>query len=128
MARKDYTAQWDYYSSLGTFSEGDVIRLSEAEADMFNRDSPGVLVPSHGESKGKLASESPDLVEGRAMEGPPQDRMFREEDVEAREVKEVDATDAAVQLAEEHGIDLTEVEGTGSGGRVILADIQKLVE
>ena len=41
---------------------------------------------------------------------------------------DVDATDAAVELAEEHGIDLATVEGTGKGGRIGKGDVQKVVD
>lgn len=38
---------------------------------------------------------------------------------------EVAATDAARRKAEELGVDLSSVEGTGQGGRVLLRDVQK---
>lgn len=38
-----YTVQWNYSSGLGSFSKGDVVELTEEDADAFNRDSPGVL-------------------------------------------------------------------------------------
>ena len=37
---------------------------------------------------------------------------------------EVEATDAAVELAEELGVDLASVEGTGVGGRVTVGDVR----
>jgi len=39
----------------------------------------------------------------------------------------VNATDSAIQLAAEHGIDLAGVVGTGKGGRVIMNDVIKLI-
>lgn len=39
-----------------------------------------------------------------------------------------DVTMGAQKLANEHGIDLAEVEGTGKDGRIIKADIQALLE
>jgi pyruvate/2-oxoglutarate dehydrogenase complex dihydrolipoamide acyltransferase (E2) component len=122
MAVTSYKAQWRYRSNLGAFAEGDVIRIEPEEAEWFNRDSPGVLVPIPESS-----SNPPEEVEGRALEGPPRDRMFRGEDVEVRaEVPE--ATPAAVRLAEENGIDLAEVEGTGADGKIVVGDIKKLIE
>lgn len=44
-----------------------------------------------------------------------------------REAPQVDATAAAVKLAEEHGLDLSELEGSGSGGRITQADVQRVV-
>ena len=41
---------------------------------------------------------------------------------------EVDATDSARELAEKHDIDLAEVDGTGSDGRIVKSDVQALVE
>jgi pyruvate/2-oxoglutarate dehydrogenase complex dihydrolipoamide acyltransferase (E2) component len=41
---------------------------------------------------------------------------------------EVEATDAARRQAREMGIDLTEVEGTGSEGRVTVDDVKKLAQ
>jgi len=37
----------------------------------------------------------------------------------------IDATDAARELAAEYDLDLSAVEGSGSGGRVIVADVRK---
>lgn len=41
---------------------------------------------------------------------------------------EVDATDAARELAEAEGIDLTAVEGTGADGRIVLGDVRALID
>ena len=122
MAEKEYVAQWRYRSNLGGFSEGDVVLMFSEEADHFNRDSPGVFV-----LKSELSSNPPEGVEGRAMEGPPLDRMFRKEDVETRaEVPEV--TPAAEKLARENDIDLSLVHGSGVDGKVVIGDIKKLIE
>ena len=40
----------------------------------------------------------------------------------------VEATPAAERRAEELGVDLSRVEGTGSGGRIIVKDVQKAAE
>jgi pyruvate/2-oxoglutarate dehydrogenase complex dihydrolipoamide acyltransferase (E2) component len=45
-----------------------------------------------------------------------------------RKQGEVDASDAARREARELGIDLTEVEGTGSGGRIIVDDVKSFAE
>lgn len=47
---------------------------------------------------------------------------------EDAEEPEVDATPAAAELAEEKGVDLTEVEGTGKDGRVTKPDVEKAAE
>jgi pyruvate/2-oxoglutarate dehydrogenase complex dihydrolipoamide acyltransferase (E2) component len=40
----------------------------------------------------------------------------------------VDATETARILAEQHGIDLATVSGSGSGGRIIKSDIDKILD
>jgi pyruvate/2-oxoglutarate dehydrogenase complex dihydrolipoamide acyltransferase (E2) component len=42
-----------------------------------------------------------------------------------RVATEVEATDAARRKAEDLGVDLARVEGTGSGGRILVRDVQK---
>jgi pyruvate/2-oxoglutarate dehydrogenase complex dihydrolipoamide acyltransferase (E2) component len=42
--------------------------------------------------------------------------------------EEENATDGAVELALEEDVDLSEVKGTGDGGRVTKADVQKFVD
>jgi pyruvate/2-oxoglutarate dehydrogenase complex dihydrolipoamide acyltransferase (E2) component len=39
-----------------------------------------------------------------------------------------DATEAALELATAHGIDLSTVKGTGAGGRIIKSDVEALLE
>src|SRR5215207_2231943 len=41
---------------------------------------------------------------------------------------EIEATDAARREARERGVDLTEVEGTGSGGRITVVDVVEYAE
>lgn len=43
----------------------------------------------------------------------------------SRVATEVEATDAARRKAEDLGVDLARVEGTGSGGRIVVRDVQK---
>jgi len=51
-----------------------------------------------------------------------------EGEAEEAAAEEVDITDAARELAEEHGIDVAAVEGTGKGGRVLKSDVQEAVD
>lgn len=46
----------------------------------------------------------------------------------AEETSEVEATDAAERKAEELGVDLASVEGTGSEGRIVVGDVEKASE
>lgn len=41
--------------------------------------------------------------------------------------KEIDATDGAIELAEDEGVDLSKVKGTGDSGRVIKSDVEAYV-
>ncbi len=45
---------------------------------------------------------------------------------EHRRADKYNATDAALRLADELGIDLADAEGTGSGGRITVKDVQQL--
>lgn len=40
----------------------------------------------------------------------------------------IEITDAARELAEEHGIDLASVEGSGKDGRILKTDVQKAIK
>jgi len=44
------------------------------------------------------------------------------------EAVEVDATDTARSLADEAGIDLSTIEGTGKDGRILKSDVQKAIK
>lgn len=55
------------------------------------------------------------------MEENPFDDLEPDSDAD---VEEVDATDAAVDLAVDEGINLDNVEGTGANGRILLGDVE----
>lgn len=42
--------------------------------------------------------------------------------------EEIDATEPAGRRAEELGVDLSEVEGTGSGGRILVSDVEEAAD
>ncbi len=50
------------------------------------------------------------------------------EAAEAAAAEEINASDAARRTAEELGIDLSEVEGTGSGGMITIMDVSEFAE
>ena len=56
------------------------------------------------------------------------DEDTQDPETERENASEPDATDAARRKAEELGIDLSQVEGTGSGGRILLRDVKKAAE
>lgn len=43
-------------------------------------------------------------------------------------LEEIDATSSALRLAEETGVDLSEVKGTGKNGKIIQGDVLKYLE
>jgi pyruvate/2-oxoglutarate dehydrogenase complex dihydrolipoamide acyltransferase (E2) component len=68
------------------------------------------------------SADSPSNAEGGASG---QNTTERAGDQGAEDTAEVEATDAARRKAEELGVDLSQIEGTGAGGRVVVRDVQK---
>lgn len=59
----------------------------------------------------------------------PEERLeYEAEQAKAEAAANVNATEAAVALAEEHNIDLSTVEGTGTDGRITQPDVARLIE
>jgi hypothetical protein len=90
---------------------------------------PQVLggAPHGGEQVGedlrvRRSADSPSNAEGGAWG---QNTTERAGDQGAEDTAEVGATEAARRKAEELGVDLSRIEGTGAGGRVLLRDVQK---
>jgi pyruvate/2-oxoglutarate dehydrogenase complex dihydrolipoamide acyltransferase (E2) component len=90
---------------------------------------PQVLggAPHSGEQVGDdlrtgQAADSPSNAEGGASG---QNTTERVGDQGAEDAAEVEATDAARRKAEELRVDLSRIEGTGAGGRVVVRDVQK---
>jgi pyruvate/2-oxoglutarate dehydrogenase complex dihydrolipoamide acyltransferase (E2) component len=73
---------------------------------------------------GERALESAaETIEDPLEQGVDEDTEDRE--TGAEDAGQPDATDAARRKAEELGIDLSQMEGTGSGGRILLRDVKK---
>jgi len=49
------------------------------------------------------------------------------QDEDQKEPLEVNATATAIELAEQHGIDLSTIEGSGAGGRITKKDVTNLI-
>lgn len=58
----------------------------------------------------------------------PEAKAAKPEAAEPEAAADVDITDAARELAEEHGLDLSTVEGTGVDGRILKGDVQKAIK
>ena len=82
-------------------------RLAEATS---NKNMEGVAGDFVGEESGEDQEES----EGGGTQEPAEESAG-----------EIEATDAARSKAEDLGVDLSQIEGTGSGGRIIARDVQK---
>ena len=65
--------------------------------------------------------------EAEAAEGEPEEEATEEVAAE-EEAVEVEVTAAARELAEEHGLDLAAIEGTGKDGRILKSDVSSAVE
>lgn len=58
----------------------------------------------------------------------PQPSEIKAAEDEQEPAYEVNATDGAIKLAAEYGIDLAGLVGTGKGGRVIVNDVRKMID
>lgn len=76
--------------------------------------------PAKPEKKAAKAKKEP------AEKAPPKEEAAAV--AEAPAAEEVDITDAARELAEEHGIDLAAIEGTGKDGRILKGDVEKAIK
>lgn len=80
------------------------------------------------ESLAQAAGNSGKTLEGVAGDVANEESQENQEDGEEPDeesVGEIEATDAARSKAEALGVDLAQVEGTGSGGRIIARDVQQ---
>jgi pyruvate/2-oxoglutarate dehydrogenase complex dihydrolipoamide acyltransferase (E2) component len=93
-------------------------RLLEESTDEAGRtvqrvaDEAGNVIETTLDESGAVLDES---VAGSVEDAP---------DEEASGEPEVDATESARKKAEELGVDLAQVEGTGAGGRVLVKDVE----
>lgn len=54
--------------------------------------------------------------------------MPNEKKVRVTSPEDIDATPEAVELAEEGGVDITEIQGTGKDGRILVGDVQAEID
>jgi polyhydroxyalkanoic acid synthase PhaR subunit len=102
-------------ASLVVALEDKVDRIEEA----FEEFEYGYAKPATAEEIGELDKRL-DRVEGKL------DRLLAAlEDGSPNGTPQIKATDAARRTARELGVDLTEVEGTGSGGQITVNDVRR---
>lgn len=82
-----------------------------------------------GKSVKPEAEEEPKTTKAETKAEPPvEEPKTPEADVAEAEAAEIDVTPAAAKLAEEEGIDLTTLEGTGKDGRILKGDVQDAIK
>ena len=107
--------------------EGDLEEaVEETLEELHEAVEPEVQASPEDEAEGEPAPGP----EGSAAAAIEEDEEAEEDEAveEAEEIEEVEATGAAEELAEEHGIDLVGIEGTGKDGRILKSDVQAAVD
>jgi len=97
---------------------------AEAAEEVDITDAARELADEHGIDIAALVDA---LEEEEAGEAGEDEEPVRAEEEQGLTAEEVDITDAARELADEHGIDITTLEGTGKDGRVLKSDVQDAV-
>ena len=68
-------------------------------------------------------------IDSLAIQYTPEDeRLVLSEPVADEPAAEVNATEAAVELANAHDIDLADVEGSGEDGRILVGDVEDILD
>ena len=84
--------------------------------------------PEKAEAKKAEAKKAePKKTEPKTTEAKVEEPKAAKESAEP-EVEEIDVTPAAAELAEEEGIDLATLEGTGKDGRILKSDVQNAIK
>lgn len=100
-----------------------IIEALEEQAES-NREMTRVLQSYLSASEGDRRQAGED-EETRSPSGESSARYEEGSDAEQGSAAEQEATDAAERKAEELDVDLDEVEGTGSGGRIVVGDVEE---
>jgi len=87
----------------------------------------GKSVAPAAAGKAVKAAQTKPATTDAAAAGKPQ-KAEAEAPVATAEAPEIDATDTARALADEAGIDLATIEGTGKEGRILKSDVQKAIK
>ena len=141
--KRDFRALWIQRINAGAREHGlsyskFIHGLKLAEIDL-DRKILADLAVTEPEIFAAIVAQSKNALEGKPVERrveveravaatQPQAPADEAETSESEPEVEVNATDAAERKAEELGVDITTVEGTGQGGRVIVGDVDDAAE
>ena len=131
--KRDFRALWIQRINAGAREHGlsyskliHGLKLAEIDLD---RKILADLAVNEPEIFGAIVAQAKNALDGKPVERQVAvERAIVAEEPEADAEDEVDATDAAERKAEEEGIDLSTVEGTGQGGRVTVGDVDKAAQ
>lgn len=99
---------------LKRFGVGDVVELSEFGAKAMADKIEPVNAPDPVAHKAAVKAAAP-AAKAPAKEKPAQPVL-------------VNATEGAIELADDEDVELSEVEGTGKGGRILQRDVEAFLE
>lgn len=86
------------------------------------------LPGAKGRKKAAKPAEEPKAEEPEVKPAAEAEAEVPAKDAEPTAATDVDITGAARELAEEHGLDLSGLEGTGKEGRILKGDVEKAIQ
>ncbi len=134
--KRDFRALWIQRINAGAREHGlsysqlvHGLRLAEIDLD---RKILADLAATEPEAFATVVSQARNALNGEPVQKRIKSDRLRQQPVEQttepeseKQDAEVGATEAAERKAEELDVDLSEVEGTGSGGRITVGDVQR---
>lgn len=106
------------------FGTGEPVKSSE-KAEPKKTEAKKAKAKKAKAEKAETAKPKPEAKVEEPTEAPEAEAA---NDTPAAETAEIDVTPAAAELAEEEGIDLTTLEGTGKDGRILKSDVQGAIK
>ena len=141
--KRDFRALWIQRINAGAREHGlsysrFIHGLKLAEIDL-DRKILADLAVTEPEIFAAIVAQSQNALDGKPVErrveveravaaAQPEPPTEQAESAESEPEVEVNATEAAERKAEELGVDITTVEGTGQGGRVVVGDVDEAAE
>jgi pyruvate dehydrogenase E2 component (dihydrolipoamide acetyltransferase) len=104
---------------VGEKADGAAPKAAPESAPPAAEPATPAVEPKPAPAAAPTAATSPGQGEAARQAGPSRSSLGREADGKVR------ASPLAKRIAEEHGVDISRVEGTGPGGRVVRADVEE---